>query len=71
VDAKAFLQGESAKGRQTDLLKLSITLEQEKTLQQHLDSNNPNTQCAAPYSIPEGNSCVDQVQNPLIDTGIL
>jgi hypothetical protein len=71
VDAKAFLQGESAKGRQTDLLKLNITPEQEKTLQQHLDSNNPNAQCAAPYSIPEGNSCVDQVQNPLIDTGIL
>jgi RHS repeat-associated protein len=71
VDAKAMLQGEAAKGRSTDLLTLNVTPAQEQALQTQLDSNNPNAPGAAPYSIPGGNSCVDQVQNPLIDTGIL
>jgi len=71
VDAKAMLQGEAAKGRSTDLLTLNISPAQEKNLQQQLDSNNPNAPGAAPYSIPNGNSCVDQVQNPLVSTGII
>jgi RHS repeat-associated protein len=71
VDANAFLQGEAAKGRQTDLLKLNITPQQEQALQQRLDSNNPNAQGAAPYSINNGNTCVTQVENPLVQTGII
>ena len=70
-DANTYLQGNAAKGRSTDLLTLNITPAQEKTLQQQLDSNNPNAPGTAPYSIPNGNSCVDQVQNPLVATGIL
>lgn len=56
--------------RQTELLQLNVTPEQEQSLQQNLDANDPNAKGTAPYDAL-GNSCVTVTEKALEKTGIL
>jgi RHS repeat-associated protein len=69
ANANVFLNAQSG-ARQTDLIQLNIKPEQEQSLQQYLDANNPNAQGAPPYDAL-GNSCVTVGEKALQDTGIL
>jgi hypothetical protein len=68
-DAKKFLDAQNGQ-RQTELMTLKVTPDQEKNLQQYLEQHNPNAAGAPPYQMC-GNSCVLVTQNALIQTGIL
>jgi RHS repeat-associated protein len=69
ADASVYLNAQSG-SRQTEVLQLNITPEQEQSLQQNLEANNPNSQAAAPYDVL-GNSCVTVTVNALQNIGIL
>lgn len=56
--------------RQTQLLTLNITPEQEQKLQQHLDANNPNAPGAPGYNHLT-NNCASVCQNAFVQTGTM
>ena len=56
--------------RQTELLELNVTPEQEQSLVSDLESNNPNAEGAKEYDVKD-NSCVTVIEEPLERTGIL
>jgi RHS repeat-associated protein len=69
ASAQTYLDSQAGH-RQTDLLTLNITPEQEQKLQQHLNANNPNAPGAAKYS-ELTNSCTTVTQNALVQTGTM
>ena len=69
ADANVYLNGQS-NSRQTDLLQLNITPDQEQSLTKTLDANNPNAAGASKYDAL-GNSCVTVIEKGLQQTGIL
>lgn len=56
--------------RETELITLKISPQQEKKLQQYLEANNPNAPGAPNYNMV-GNSCVTVTDNALITTGTI
>jgi len=69
ASAQVYLDAQNGH-RQTQLMTLDITPEQEHKLQQHLDANNPNAPGAPKYG-EISNSCVTVTYNALTQTGTL
>lgn len=69
ADAKVYLDAQG-NSRQTDLLELKISPDQEQSLVNTLDTNNPNAPGAAKYDAL-GNSCVTVIEKGLQNAGVL